>query len=66
MTLSAPSVLEPTREQLLNAMRKRHPRLSDERLSKLLDYRLARGILDVICDDTGEIHVRLTTAISPN
>jgi hypothetical protein len=66
MTNPAPLVLAPTREQLLRAMRKRHPRLSDERLNRLLDHRLARGVLDVVCNDTGEIDVRLTAAMRPN
>jgi len=66
MTITAPIVLTPTREQLLRAMRKHHPRISDERLSKLLDYRLARGVLDVICNDIGEIDVLLTAAMRPN
>ena len=66
MTIIAPIVLTPTREELLRAMRKRHPRLSDARLSELLDYRLARGVLDVICNDIGEIDVRLTAAMKLN
>jgi hypothetical protein len=66
MTTTAPIVLAPTREELLRAMRKRHPRISDERLGKLLDHRLARGVLDVVRNETGEIDVRLTGAMRRN
>ncbi len=62
----APTVLAPTREELIRALRKRHPRISDERLGKLLDRRLACGVIDVIRNQTGEIDIRLTGAMQRN
>ena len=63
---TAPTVLAPTREELIRAMRRRHPRVSDARLGKLLDHRLARGVIDVIRSHTGEIDVRLTAEMMRN
>jgi hypothetical protein len=60
------TVLAPTREELLSAFRKRHPRISDDRLGKLLDRRLACGAIDVIRDPAGEIDIRLTGAMRRN
>jgi hypothetical protein len=60
------TVLAPTREELLCAFRKRHPRISDDRLGKLLDYRLARGAIDVLRDTEGKIDIRLTGAMWRN
>ena len=60
---AAPTVFAPSREELIRALRKRHPRISDERLGKLLDHRLALGVIDVVCNNTGEIDIRLTGAI---
>lgn len=62
-TSTGPTVLALTREQLLHALRKRHPRISDEGLGKLLDRRLARGAIDVVRSHTGEIDIRLTGAM---
>jgi hypothetical protein len=62
-TGSGPTVLALTREELIRALRKRHPRISDEGLGKLLDQRLARGAIDVVRQQTGEIDVRLTGAM---
>jgi hypothetical protein len=61
---TAPRVFAPSREELIRAMRKRHPRISDERLGKLLDHRLALGVIDVVCNNIGEIDIRLIGAIS--
>jgi hypothetical protein len=65
MTTTAP-VLAPTREELIRALRKRHPRISDEGLRRLLDRRLARGVLDVILDDSGGFDVKLIRAMTRN
>ena len=66
VTTTAPTVLAPTRDELIRALRKRHPRVSDERLGKLLDHRLACGTIDVIRNNTGEIDIRLTGAMRRN
>jgi CO/xanthine dehydrogenase Mo-binding subunit len=63
---TAPTVLAPSREELIRAMRRRHPRISDARLGKLLDHRLARGVIDVIRSHTGEIDIRLTAEMMRN
>ncbi len=65
-TSTPATVLAPTREDLLRAFRKRHPRISDDRLGKLLDHRLARGAIDVIRNTAGEIDIRLTGAMRRN
>jgi hypothetical protein len=57
-------VFAPSREELIRALRKRYPRISNERLGKLLDHRLALGVIDVVCNNTGEIDIRLTEAIT--
>jgi hypothetical protein len=57
-------VFAPSREELIRALRKRYPRISNERLGKLLDHRLALGVIDVVCNSTGEIDIRLTEAIT--
>jgi hypothetical protein len=62
-TATGPTVFALTREELLHALRKRHPRISDEGLGKLLDQRLARGAIDVVRHQTGEIDIRLTGAM---
>ena len=63
MAGTAARVFAPSREELIRAMRKRHPSISDERLGKLLDHRLALGVIDVVCNNTGEIDIRLIGAI---
>ena len=60
MPATAPRVFAPTRDELIRAMRKRYPRMRDAQLRRLLDHRLARGVIDVIRSQTGEIEVRLT------
>ena len=66
VTSPGPTVFALTREELLHALRKRHPRISDARLGKLLDHRLARGVIDVIRSHTGEIDIRLTAEMMRN
>jgi hypothetical protein len=66
ITSTGPTVLALTREDLLHALRKRHPRISDAGLGKLLDRRLARGAIDVVRHHTGEIDIRLTGAMQRN
>jgi hypothetical protein len=51
---TAPMVFAPSREELICVLRKRYPRISGERLGKLLDHRLALGVIDVVCNSTGE------------
>jgi hypothetical protein len=63
---TAPRVLAPTRDELIRAMRRRHPRMRDAQLGKLLDHRLARGVIDVIRSQTGEIDIRLTEEMVRN
>jgi hypothetical protein len=58
VTATAPTVVAPTRDQLISALRKRHPRMSQERLGQLLDRRLASGTIDVILNRTGDFDVR--------
>ena len=62
-TSTGPTVLALTRDELLHALRKRHPRISDEGLGRLLDQRLARGAIDIVRNQTGEIDIRLTGAM---
>ena len=66
VTSPGPTVCALTLEELLHAVRKRHPRISDEGLGKLLDRRLARGAIDVVRHQTGEIDIRLTGAMQRN
>ena len=66
VTGTAPTVLAPTREELIRALRKRHPRISDKGLGKLFDQRLARDAIDVIRGQAGEIDIRLTGAMRRN
>ena len=66
VTSPGPTVFALTREELLHALRKRHPRISDEGLGRLLDQRLARGAIDVVRHQTGEIDIRLTGAMQRN
>jgi CO/xanthine dehydrogenase Mo-binding subunit len=63
---TAPTVLAPTREELIRIMRRRHPRISDARLGKLLDHRLSRSVIDVIRSHTGEFDIRLTAEMLRN
>jgi hypothetical protein len=63
---TGPMVLTPTREELIRALRRRHPRISDERLGKLLERRLACGTIDIFLNQTGDIDIRLTRAMRRN
>ena len=63
---SRATILAPTREELLSAFRKRHPRIREDRLGQLLDYRLACGAIDVVRNSAGEIDIRLTGAMQRN
>jgi hypothetical protein len=63
VTAASPRVLAPTRDELIRALRKRHPRMSQQGLAKLLDRRLANGTIDVILNQAGDIDVRPIGAI---
>ena len=56
-------VFAPSREELIRALRKRHPRISDEGLGRLLDHRLALGSIDVFRNNKGEIDIQLVAAM---